>query len=164
VSSEIQGIASSCYDSRRWICELRTCVLLCSLLVAGCASKTPKPPTSQAGIAHSQSAQPKPKRPFITSVFSLFGSIPNLLPRKAKPPQAQVPRIIGVVKTVNSEDRFVLIDATTFQCAEAGDLLICIRDQKETANLRMSTLKNPPFLIADIASGTPSPGDRVFKP
>ena len=52
----------------------------------------------------------------------------------------------------------------TFQGAEAGDLLVCIRDQKETANLRMSTLKNPPFLIADIASGTPSPGDRVFKP
>ena len=81
----------------------------------------------------------------MTSVFSLFGSIPNLLPRKAKPPQAQVPRLIGVVKTVNSEDRFVLIDATTFRGAEAGDLLICIRDQKETANLRMSTLKNPPF-------------------
>jgi hypothetical protein len=100
----------------------------------------------------------------MTSVFSLFGSIPNLLPRKAKPPQAQVPRLIGVVKTVNSEDRFVLIDATTFRGAEAGDLLICIRDQKETANLRMSTLKNPPFLIADIASGIPSPGDRVFKP
>lgn len=94
----------------------------------------------------------------------MFGFIPNLLPRKAKPPQAQIPRLIGVVQTVNTVDRFVLIDATTFQGAEAGDLLVCIRDQKETANLRMSTLKNPPFLIADIASGTPSPGDRVLKP
>ena len=83
---------------------------------------------------------------------------------KPAPPQAQIPRLIGVVKTVRKEDRFVLIDATAFQAAEAGDLLVCIRDQKETANLRMSTLKNPPFLIADIASGNPSPGDRVFKP
>ena len=118
----------------------------------------------QAGAAHPQASQPKPKRPFIVSVFSWFGAIPNLIPRKAKPPQAQVPRLIGVIKTVNREDRFVLIDATTFQGAEAGELLVCIRDQKETANLRMSTLKNPPFLIADIASGDPSPGDRVFKP
>jgi hypothetical protein len=75
-----------------------------------------------------------------------------------------VPRLIGVIKTVSREDRFVLIDATAFQGAEAGDLLVCIRDQKETANLRMSNLRNPPFLIADIASGTPSPGDRVFNP
>ena len=144
--------------------SFRACVVLCGLLVGGCAAKTPKPPARQAGITHPQAAQPKPKRPLVASVFSWFGSIPNPLPRKAKPPQAQVPRLIGVVKTVNKEDRFVLIDGTTFQGAEAGDLLVCIRDQKETANLRMSTLKNPPFLIADIASGTPSPDDRVFKP
>ncbi len=137
---------------------------MCCLLLAGCAAKTPKPSNSQAAIAHPQASQPQPKRPFIASVFSWFASIPSLLPRKAKPPPAQVPRLIGVVKTVNREDRFVLIDATTFQGAEAGDLLVCIRDQKETANLRMSTLKNPPFLIADIASGAPSPGDRVLKP
>jgi hypothetical protein len=100
----------------------------------------------------------------MATVFSGLASVSKLLPRKAKPPQAQVPRLIGVVKTVNREDRFVLIDATTFRAAEAGDLLVCIRDQKETAYLRMSTLKNPPFLIADIASGAPSAGDRVFKP
>ena len=144
--------------------RFRACVALCGLLLAGCAAKTPKPSNSQAGNAHPQAAQPQPKRPLIASVFSWFGSIPSLLPRKTKPPPAQVPHFIGVVKTVNREDRFVLIDATTFRRAEAGDLLVCVRDQKETANLRMSTLKNPPFLIADIASGTPSPGDRVLKP
>ncbi|HEY5706694.1 MAG TPA: hypothetical protein VIS96_14095 [Terrimicrobiaceae bacterium] len=140
------------------------CLVLCGLLAVGCAAKTPKPPADRAPIAHPQSAQPRPKRPLVVSVLSWFGSIPNLLPRKAKPPQAQVPRLIGIVKAVNIEDRFVLIDAATFQGAQAGDLLVCIRDQKETANLRMSTLKNPPFLIADIASGNPSPGDRAFKP
>lgn len=131
-------------------------------MLAGCAAKTPKPSSSPAGITQPQTAQPK--RPLIASVFSWIASLPNLFPRKAKPPPAQVPRSIGVVKTVNKEDRFVLIDATTFQGAEAGDLLVCVRDQRETANLRMSTLKNPPFLIADIASGNPAPGDRVLKP
>jgi hypothetical protein len=144
--------------------NFRLCVLLCGFLVLGCASKTPKPTTDQAEVSHSQAIQPKPKRPFVASVLSWFQAIPNLIPRKARPPQAQVPRLIGVIKTVSREDRFVLIDATTFQGAQAGDLLVCIRDQKETANLRMSTLRNPPFLIADIASGTPSPGDRVFMP
>ncbi len=132
--------------------------------MTGCVAKHPKPAANEAAITRPQPAQPKPKRPLIASAFSWVGSLSHLLPHKAKPPQAQIPRLIGVVKTVNTEDRFVLIDATTFQAAEAGDLLVCIRDQKETANLRMSTLKNPPFLIADIASGAPSAGDRVFKP
>ena len=145
---------------RRWL-NFPFCLAACGLLAIGCAAKAPKPPGGQTAIA--QAVQPKPKRPF-GGMFSWLGKIPGLSPRKTKPPQAQVPRLIGIIKTVSKEDRFVLIDATTFQGAESGDLLVCIRDQKETANLRMSNLKNPPFLIADIASGTPAPGDRVFKP
>jgi hypothetical protein len=135
------------------------CLILCGLLAVGCAAKDPKPPDDRSATV--QAVPSKPKRPFL---LSWLGKIPSLIPRKAAPPQAQVPRLIGIIKTVSKEDRFVLIDATTFQGAESGDLLVCIREQKETANLRMSNLKNPPFLIADIASGTPSPGDRVFKP
>lgn len=141
-----------------------SCAILCALLVSGCVTKSPKPPDSeQVGATRAQSPQPKTKRPFLVGAFSWLGSVPTF-GRKAKPPQAQIPRLIGVIKMVDKDDRFVLIDATTFQAAEAGDLLVCIKDQKETANLRMSALKNPPFLIADIANGTPSPGDRVFKP
>ena len=145
---------------RRWL-NFPVCLAACGLFAIGCAAKAPKPPGGQSAIA--QAVQPKPKRPF-GGMFSWLGKIPNLFPRRTRPPQAQVPRLIGTIKTVSKEDRFVLIDATTFQGAESGDLLVCIRDQKETANLRMSNLKNPPFLIADIASGTPAPGDRVFKP
>ncbi len=141
--------------------HLLACLAACCLLAIGCVAKEPKPPGGQISVA--QAVQPKPKRPF-GGVFSWVGKIQNLFPRKSRPPQAQVPRLIGIIKTVSKEDRFVLIDATTFQGAESGDLLVCIRDQKETANLRMSNLKNPPFLIADIASGAPAPGDRVFKP
>jgi hypothetical protein len=138
--------------------------ILCALALYGCATKSVKPPdTGQTGTTPAQPAEPKPKRPFLVSAFSWLESVPTFS-QKPKPPPAQIPRLIGVVKMVDKDDRFVLIDATTFQAAAAGDLLVCIRDQKETANLRMGTLKNPPFLIADIASGNPSPGDRVFKP
>jgi hypothetical protein len=143
----------------------QACAFLCALALCGCATKSPKPPDSrQTGTTETQPAQPKPKRPFLATAFSWLESVPIFSPRKPKAPPAQVPRLIGVIKMVDRDDRFVLIDATTFQATAAGDLLVCIRDQKETANLHMGNLKNPPFLIADIASGNPSPGDRVFKP
>lgn len=87
-----------------------------------------------------------------------------MIPHKKKTPTAQAPQLIGTIKMVNKEDKFVLIDGASFQGATAGDALLCITNQKETANLRMSTLKNPPFLIADITSGSPSVGDKVYKP
>jgi hypothetical protein len=137
--------------------------VLISLAVFGCATKSARPPESEevATARLTQPSQPQPKRPFLVGAFSW---LPKFSFRRPKAPQAQVPRLIGVIKMVDEDDRFVLIDATTFQGAKAGDLLICIRDQKETANLRMSNLQNPPFLIADIASGKPAPGDRVVKP
>jgi hypothetical protein len=102
-------------------------LLLCALVLTGCATKSPKPPpTPQTAAAQPQPAQPKAKQPFLAGAFSWLKYVPTF--------------------------------------SSAGDLLVCIRDKKETANLRMGNLKNPPFLIADIASGNPAPGDRVFKP
>jgi hypothetical protein len=135
-----------------------------ALAVLGCATKSARKPAGEevsTTARATQPSQPQAKRPFLVGAFSW---LPKFSFRQPKPPQAQVPRLIGVIKMVDEDDRFVLIDATTFQGAAAGDLLICIRDQKETANLRMSSLQNPPFLIADIASGKPAPGDRVVKP
>jgi len=65
---------------------------------------------------------------------------------------------------INLADSFVLIDAVSFGNLEAGTELLCIANRKETATLQMSALKNPPFLIADIVKGHPSPGDKVIKP
>jgi hypothetical protein len=137
--------------------------VLIALAVCGCATKSARPPQGEevSNARASESSKPQPKRPFLVAAFSW---LPKLSFRRPTPPQAQVPRLIGVIKMVDEDDRFVLIDATTFQGAGPGDLLISIRDQKETANLRMSNLQNPPFLIADIASGNPAPGDRVVKP
>lgn len=166
---------------------LRPAVLAAAvILAAGCASKAK--PAAQAAAAPTaaavatptndamatlatmaSTAEPAPATvkklsiPWYMTVISLPTKVFTLLPKKKRPPQAQPPRLIGVVKMVNTQDGFVLIDAVT-QSASHGDLLICINAQKETANLRMSNLKNPPFLIADIASGSPAPGDRVFIP
>jgi hypothetical protein len=131
--------------------------------VSGCATKSVRKPAGEEVSSErvTQPSQPKTKRPFLVGAFSW---LPKISLRRPKAPQAQVPRVIGVIKMVDEDDRFVLIDAITFTGAGAGDLLICIRDQKETANLRMTNLQNPPFLIADIASGKPAPGDRVVKP
>ncbi len=41
---------------------------------------------------------------------------------------------------VNLDDKYVQVDAVT-QSAAPGELLICITNQMETANLRMSSLK-----------------------
>lgn len=64
---------------------------------------------------------------------------------------------------VNKEDQFVLIDMVNYGSTQPGDALICILNQQASAHLRAGSLRNPPFLIADIASGTPSPGDKVYK-
>jgi hypothetical protein len=142
---------------------LRLGAVLVALTLFGCATKSPQSSGAEEVSTGRppQPAQEKTKRPFLVTAFSW---LPKFSSRRPKAPQAQVPHLIGVIKMVDEDDRFVLIDATTFQGARAGDLLICIRDQKETANLRMSNLQNPPFLIADVASGKPAPGDRVVKP
>jgi len=105
----------------------------------------------------------KPKKPMTAYLFgwtSIFGKI---LPHKQRVPQAQPPQLVGEIKMVNHDDRFVLIDALSLQGTKPGDSLICISAKRETGYLRVSAFKSPPFLIGDIASGNPSVGDQVFK-
>ena len=147
---------------------LRHCglLLLTTVVLTACATRPGQKPPEKKKPAPTVTATPAG---VVTPKVTLWDRVAyysnpfNLLPKKKRPPVAQQPRLVGVVKMVNMEDKYVLVDAVT-QSSEPGDLLLCITNQKETANLRMSSLKNPPFLIADIASGTPAVGDRVFKP
>lgn len=124
------------------------------------------PPTMMATAPSTAPKPPAPKRPwyYYASPFVWIATVQRLIPHKAKPPAATPPQMVGVVKMVNKEDRFVLIDTASFQAASSGDSLVCITSQKQTAELRVSAMRNPPFLIADITSGLPSPGDKVYKP
>ncbi len=143
-------------------------LLIGCLIFAGCATKE-KPvegaPIPSPSPAPAQTpAEPKKKGGFSLSAISPLHWIARMTQKQAKPPQAKPPQLIGTVKMVNKEDRFVLIDAISSGATQAGDAMVCIVNQQESARLRAGALRNPPFLIADIASGSPSPGDKVYKP
>ena len=108
--------------------------------------------------------QPKPKVPLMVRVMSGFGLFSKIFPKKKMPPKAEAARSVGTIKLVNEEAGFVLIETTAFQDASSGGTLISIMDQRESATLKVSEMRNPPFLIADIVSGKPAKGDRVYKP
>lgn len=148
-------------------------------LPAGCSlfgKKEPKPAeTAAAGQqssflrpppipAPSPTPAPKRNKPLLNQVLSGFGLFEKLFPKKKGPPKAEPAQLIGTVKMVNLDDKFVLIDALVYTPGSPGDSLVCISNQRETATLHLSPLRKPPFLIADIVSGTPSTGDRVYKP
>ncbi|NBR49332.1 hypothetical protein EBU02_10905 [bacterium] len=129
-----------------------TCILIV-LAMAGCA--TPK--------KDSPEAKPKPE----AAAKKVPISWPSWLkfPKKTPPPPSATPiDWAGVIRLVNEDDRFVLIQAQGVKGVIAGEKYLCIRDSAETGVLRMTALKNPPFLIADILSGDPRAGDRVYLP
>ncbi len=88
--------------------------------------------------------------------------INKIIPKKKKPPAALPPTKIGKIAMIDQENHFVLIDAETTGGALAGTPLICIANDRETGNLRLSNLKSNPFLVADIIGGNPAKGDTVY--
>lgn len=136
-------------------------IVLAALFVCGCAGKRPPPAPPPAAAAGEAAVPPRPQRPFFLAWMNL---VEKVIPPRKRPPQAVPPRWIGEVKMVNAPEHFVLIDAVAISYALPGEELACISEHRETARLRLSPLKSPPFLIADIISGKPSVGDRVCKP
>ena len=65
---------------------------------------------------------------------------------------------------VNIAENFVLLESNSSVSAIPGEKYLAIRDSQETGAVRMTSLRNPPFLIADIVSGDPSPGDKIHLP
>jgi hypothetical protein len=82
--------------------------------------------------------------------------------RKAKPKPVPVgPRLIGSISLVNTEAGFVLIDA--FEMPQPGSTLKAqSKEGQPTAVLKTCPQQRPPFATADISSGLPQAGDRVF--
>lgn len=151
--------------------NLAALLLAVSLVFTGCATKKePAPTAADPALAAVPAPSPAPEAKKGTHWANLLpwnwpaAIARSLVKKKPKAPRALPPQLIGVIKMVNKEDQFVLIDAFAYQAAQPGDSLVCLADQRETASLRLSTLRNPPFLIGDITSGSPSPGERVYKP
>ena len=127
--------------------------LLMALALAGCAIPKKAPPAAKT------KTEAEAKK---TPIHWLSWLKP---PKKIPPPPSATPiHWTGIIRLVNEDDRFVLIESQSSSGVTPGEKYLSIRDTKETGVLRMTALKNSPFLIADILSGDPLAGDRVYLP
>lgn len=88
----------------------------------------------------------------------------TVFPKKEEPPAASMPQWIGTIKLVNERDGYALIDSQGYFAMAGGETLNSVGADTESGVLRVTADKNPPFFIADIVSGKPRAGDRVYSP
>jgi len=130
-----------------------------SPVVAGVPRPTPAPtPAQKSSPLTSWTKYLHPGK--ITSLLTL----PAIFKKKPGPPQAHPPQWAGVVRMVNSGEKFVLIESQNPGAAQPGTIYLATNNGSETASLRMTSLKESPFLIADIVSGSPSAGNKIYLP
>jgi len=104
------------------------------------------------------------KPPGFSLLSQCLGKLSRLIPKKSRPPVASTPAWAGTIRMVNAGEKFVLIESHTPALITPGETYLAISSGKETASLRMTSLKNSPFLIADILSGNPSQGEKIYRP
>ena len=126
-------------------------------------------PAMPSCAAKKESARNPPASPAAAALKPSFlqsciGKITNLFPKKQKPLAAMPPQWTGVIRMVNSAENFVLVESGPSASAIPGETYLAVGKRVETATLRMTSLKNPPFLIADIISGSPAAGDKIYLP
>lgn len=81
-----------------------------------------------------------------------------------RPPQSAPVLLVGTIALVNSDSGFVLIDQGQQAAPTSGALLKTYSGPAESAVLVASDVRKRPFIIADIKSGSPQKGDRVYIP
>jgi hypothetical protein len=139
--------------------------LATTLLLLGCATKKETPQPDSAAAPENLEAvfidDPAAKK-----FPNPFAAISKLLPKKKSPPPPAAAPVdwAGEIRMVNVAESFVLVESNSATSAVAGEKYTAIREGRETAVVRMTPLRNPPFLIADIVSGNPSPGDKIHLP
>ena len=70
----------------------------------------------------------------------------------------------GTIRMVNVAEKFVLIESNPAIPAVPGEKYLSVQGGRETGALLVSSLKAPPFLIAEILSGEPSADDKIYTP
>jgi hypothetical protein len=137
--------------------------LLIALFIPACATKKDSPPPAPENLeAVFVEGPASPKTNPLAGLGSFFS---NLLPKKSpKAPPATPVQWAGEIRMVNVAENFVLVESNSAASTVPGEKYTALRDGRETGVLRMTALRNPPFLIADIVSGNPSPGDKIHLP
>lgn len=102
------------------------------------------------------------KKPF--SLFGWLAPLGKIFPKKERPPAAIPPQWAGTIRMVNAAEKFVLVESTGAETLSPGENYLSVADGRETATLLMTGLRNPPFQIADIVSGTPAAGEKIYLP
>jgi hypothetical protein len=83
-----------------------------------------------------------------------------------KPPRAEAvvkPQFAGTIVLVNEDEHFVLIDVGFSSVPRSGTALKAISGGVETGVVTVGEVRKRPFAVADIVSGAPKRGDRVFQ-
>ena len=75
----------------------------------------------------------------------------------------QVPKLVGTVTIVNTDDRFVIVEGNQRAPLNPGTALKCIRDGIETGIIAIGKERRGPNVTADIVKGDPQKGDQVFE-
>ena len=78
------------------------------------------------------------------------------------PPRAQGLQQVGIIRTISADGNFVIIELEPGVFIPPGRDLLVTAGAGEPARLR-SAENQPPYFIADIKSGHPSPGQTVFQ-
>lgn len=144
----------------------RIAALAMAFCLSSCTTKTDpransgNPPSLEAAFV--EETPPTTKKSPFAGAASFFS---NLLPnKKPRPPVASPVQWAGEIRMVNIAENFVLVESTPAVAAIPGERYLSVNNSRETGAVRMTSLRNPPFLIADIVSGDPSPGDRIHLP
>jgi hypothetical protein len=100
-----------------------------------------------------------------SSLTSWLSGIGKFLPKKkARPPVAMPVNWAGTIRLVNVAENFVLIESESASRVFPGEKYLSVQNRRESGTLLMTSLKAHPFLIADIVSGNPSTGDKIYIP
>jgi hypothetical protein len=93
-------------------------------------------------------------------------ALSHLFSRKGKFPKRAGPKVvqmIGTITMVNAENGFVLIDNGSRPSPTMNSDAQGRSEDGTSAELRVTNVRKRPFVIADIVSGTPRVGDKVFQ-
>ncbi len=136
-------------------------LISCQTVVESGSEEGPPPTAESVELAKPDPSARDPAEPgnFLTRLWES-----GFAAKEDAPPAATSPNWVGNVKAVSERHDYVLVDSQTYQSPAPGTILTSVGSVSESGSVRVSEDRDPPFFIADILSGRPEPGDRLYSP